>query len=90
MQEFYHFIKDPIGIHIRPAGGFIRQALQFDSEIELSCRGKSVSGKSLFGILSLEAGAGEELCIRITGKDEKEAARALFSYLSQETQSQSV
>ena len=82
MQEFYHKIKDPIGVHIRPAGSFVKQALRFESSVELFCNGQSVDGKKLFSILMLKAVTGDEMRIRITGKDEIEAAQVLMEYLS--------
>lgn len=81
MQEFYHKIKDPIGIHIRPAGNFVRQALRFSSSVELYCNGKNADGKRLFSILTLQAVTGDEMRIRVSGADESEAARALMDYL---------
>ena len=81
MQEFYHKIRDPIGIHIRPAGSFVRQALQFDSDVELYCNGRCANGKRLFSVLMLQAVTGDEMRIRVAGTDEGEAAKNLMDYL---------
>ena len=83
MQKIYHKISDPVGIHIRPAGGFVKQALQFESEISLYCNGKKADGKRLFSILALTAEAGDEMQVCIDGEDELAAAKCLFDYLSQ-------
>ena len=82
MQELYHTICDPVGIHVRPAGGFVKKALQFESEIFLYCNGQRADGKKLFSILSMEAETGDEMRICIEGSDEAGAARCLRTYLN--------
>lgn len=81
MQKLYHSIKDPIGIHVRPAGGLVKIALQFESKIDIYCGDHHADGKHLLSILSLKAKAGDGMCVCVSGPDEQEAARALAGYL---------
>ena len=47
-------VKNPIGVHLRPAGDIAEAAIKFKKcEVYLSCGGRTVNGKSLLSILSL-------------------------------------
>ena len=81
LQKLYHSVKDPIGIHVRPAGGFVKVALQFESRVDMYCGENHADGKHLLSILSLKAGTGDGICVCVSGPDEKEAAQALNDYL---------
>ena len=47
-------VKNPIGVHLRPAGDIAEAAIKYKKcEIYLSSSGRTVNGKSLLSILSL-------------------------------------
>lgn len=47
-------VKNPIGVHLRPAGDIAEAAIKYKKcEIYLSSGGRTVNGKSLLSILSL-------------------------------------
>ena len=47
-------VKNPIGVHLRPAGDIAEAAIKFKKcEVYLSSGGRNVNGKSLLSILSL-------------------------------------
>ncbi len=77
MQEFTHIIKDPHGIHARPAGLLAAAAKPFAASVSVSCGEKTADGKRLLSLMSLGAHSGETLTFRIEGVDEVEAAEAL-------------
>ena len=66
-------IKNQLGIHARPAGQMVKIAAKFKSSVFVSKNGNEVNGKSIMGILMLEAGFGSEIEIRIEGDDEDAA-----------------
>ncbi|WP_027417955.1 HPr family phosphocarrier protein [Aneurinibacillus terranovensis] len=66
------------GLHTRPATLLATIAQKFCSDIEVEYRGKIVQGKSVLGLLQLEAKEGSTLSIRINGKDEEKAMEALI------------
>ena len=70
-------IKNKLGIHARPAGQMVKTASNFSSDVYISKNGNEVNGKSIMGILMLEAGYGSEIVLRLDGDDEFEALQAL-------------
>lgn len=77
MEKVTIELKNPEGLHARPAAIFVKEASQFDSEIQIESQGRSVNGKSIIGIMSLGAFHGEEIVITARGSDSKEAIEAL-------------
>lgn len=70
-------IKNELGIHARPAAQFAKLASSFKSSVYIVKNGLEVNGKSLMMILTLEAGFGSKITLKIEGEDEEAAANAL-------------
>lgn len=76
-------VKNPIGVHLRPAGDIAEAAIKFKKcEVYLSCGGRTVNGKSLLSILSLGIKQNSEFEIICEGEDEEEALKAVVASLS--------
>lgn len=71
MREFK--ISNQYGIHARPAALFVKTASRFDAEINVEKDGNVVSGKSIMGLMTLEAGRGSVLRVTAEGEDGEEA-----------------
>ena len=72
-------IKNPQGLHARPADLFAKTASRFDSTVEVIKAGERVDGKSILSILTLVAEQGTELSIEAKGTDAQEAIRTLVA-----------
>lgn len=83
MKEIKHIIKDPQGIHARPAGVLVKKAGEFSSKITLTNKGKQVDAKRILAVMSLGAKAGEELNFLIEGEDESSAYEAIVEFLKE-------
>ncbi len=70
-------IKNPDGLHMRPAMQFVDLASQFDSEIKVSNEETSVDAKSIMQMTMLAATCGSKLKICAKGSDAQEAVKAL-------------
>ena len=70
-------IKNPQGLHARPAEQFARTAMQFDAQLELVNGSKRADAKSILHILTLGAAQGTELLLEARGTDAQEAIDAL-------------
>ena len=81
MIEFLHTVKDPNGIHARPAGLLAKEALQYHSEITVKIGERYANMKGLFSMMSLAVKSGDSITISVSGKDEEVAARAIREYL---------
>ncbi len=56
---------------------FVKVALQYQSQVEITRDGLKVSGKSILDVMTLAAEQGTELTIIVTGPDAETAADAL-------------
>lgn len=83
MKEFKYVIKDPEGIHIRPAGIFVKLCEGFQSDIEIEKQGKAADAKRIMRVMGLGVTQGTEVTIRCTGPDEEEAAKKLEEFFKE-------
>ncbi|MDD5496431.1 MAG: HPr family phosphocarrier protein [Candidatus Omnitrophica bacterium] len=74
-------IKNKQGLHARPAALFVQIANKFDSDITVSKGKKKVNGKSIMGIMMLEAGKGAHVIITADGEDAELAVKELEELL---------
>ena len=80
-------IKNPTGLHLRPAGECYNSAVQFDSTVTV----EKVSGnkritanaKSVLSILGACIKSGDEITIICEGPDEEEALREMVRIIEE-------
>ena len=65
-------ILNKYGIHARPAAIFVKTASQYESDIIIEKDGNKVSGKSIMGLMTLEASCGTVLKVTVEGIDAEE------------------
>jgi len=70
-------IRNPHGLHARPAAEFVKLSSRFTSKISVEKDGLEVNGKSIMGVMMLAAECGSNLRIRACGVDAVEAVEAL-------------
>ena len=70
-------IRNAQGLHARPAQLLARLALNYESKIEIVCRGQRVDAKSILHMLTLGAVPGTELVIEAQGVDAEAALDAI-------------
>lgn len=80
MKQFTYQIKDPNGLHARPAGALAKVAKRFFSHITVKNGEKEADGKRLLSLMSLGAIHGTSLCFDIEGEDEDVAAAELEAF----------
>ncbi|MBN1794560.1 MAG: HPr family phosphocarrier protein [Candidatus Omnitrophica bacterium] len=79
-------ISNSQGLHARPASIFVQKANTFSSKIVVEKDSQRVDGKSIMGILMLEAGKGSRIILEAYGDDAEEALQALEFILMHETE----
>ena len=57
------------GMHVRPAGALAKVCQKYESEITVENAGNAVSGKSVLGLMTLEAPVGTVLKVTAEGGD---------------------
>ncbi|MFO7870873.1 MAG: HPr family phosphocarrier protein [Kiritimatiellia bacterium] len=70
-------ISNKYGIHARPAALFVKAATRYDADITVTKGDNTVSGKSIMGLMTLEASKGTKLKITARGGDAKAAVDEL-------------
>jgi phosphocarrier protein len=70
-------VTNKLGLHARPSARVVQTASKFESEITLTKGTMTINLKSMLGVMALAAEYGTELILRVTGGDEKEAAREI-------------
>ncbi len=76
-MEIKVVIKDPVGLHARPASVMVKEATRFESEISISAGEKSGNLKSIMSVMALGVKTGEEITISAEGSDAEEALAAI-------------
>ena len=66
-------VLNQYGIHARPAALFVKMASRFGADITVEKDGNCVSGKSIMGLMTLEASRGSVLRVTASGSDGEEA-----------------
>ncbi|MDU2065469.1 MAG: HPr family phosphocarrier protein [Sporomusaceae bacterium] len=78
MKEATVTLKNPSGLHARPAAQFTQAAAKFKTTtIKLSKEDKEVDAKSILALMSFGAACGSVLTIRATGDEEEAAVKTL-------------
>ena len=76
-------IKNPTGLHLRPAGLFCKTAMQFKSKITVLKKTRhedvTANAKSVLSVLGACVQSGDEIEIQCNGVDEQEALAAMVA-----------
>jgi phosphocarrier protein HPr len=75
-------IKNKLGMHARAAVKFVNVANRFKSSIRIEKDGNEIDGKSILGILTLAAVQGTVIVLKVSGKDEDRALKALLELIN--------
>lgn len=72
-------IKNPTGLHLRPAGLFCKTAMQFDCSVHFKARNGEVTAnaKSVLSVLGACIKSGDEIELICEGANEEEALREM-------------
>ena len=73
MKEISIKLHLPHGLHMRPAGIFVKEAARYKSKITIFNGDMMADGKSIMGLLTLALGPGSVMRIVAEGPDEEEA-----------------
>ena len=80
MIEFVYTIKDPVGIHARPAGLLSKEGRKYKSAITGEKDGTAVNVLKLMALMKLGVKCGETVTVRVEGEDEAVAGPAMEEF----------
>jgi phosphocarrier protein len=72
-------IKNPTGLHLRPAGILCKEAMQFRSLITFKVKDTTANAKSVLSVLGACVKCGDEIELVCEGDDEVAALEALVN-----------
>jgi phosphotransferase system HPr (HPr) family protein len=86
MAEAEVEVRNPSGLHARPAATFVRAAAGFAAEVAVTNlsrdAARSASAKSVLGVMGLAVSSGHRIRIAATGTDADEAVRHLVDLVA--------
>lgn len=74
-------IKNPTGLHLRPAGILCKEAMEFKSMITFTFRDNTANAKSVLSVLGACIKCGDEIELFCDGVDEDEALKAMVKLI---------
>lgn len=74
-------IKNPTGLHLRPAGILCKEAMQFKSLITFEFDGNVSNAKSVLSVLGACVKCNDEIELVCEGNDEEEALKRLVDVI---------
>lgn len=83
MVEKRIVIKNRLGLHARAAVKFVNLANRYSADVKIIKDSTSIDGKSILGILTLAATQGTAIVLRVAGKDEDDASKALAALVNE-------
>lgn len=74
-------IKNPTGLHLRPAGILCKEAMNYKSLITFNFRETTANAKSVLSVLGACIKSGDEIELVCDGADEEQALAALVAVI---------
>lgn len=74
-------IKNPTGLHLRPAGMLCKEAIKYKSLITFTFLGGTANAKSVLSVLGACVKCGDEIELVCEGEDEEQALQALVGLI---------
>lgn len=76
-------VKNPTGLHLKPAAVFCKEALNFQSTVTFTFDTTTANAKSVLSVLAACVKCGDEIEIVCVGPDEEEALHALIEAVNE-------
>ena len=83
MKKIKYQVKNPQGIHARPAGLLVNEFSKFKCNIIIEKCEKTANAKEIFPLMSLSIKQGDNIVITFEGEDEIVAAKVAEKYLKE-------
>ncbi len=74
-------VKNPTGLHLRPAGILCKEAMKYKSLITFTFDGGTANAKSVLSVLGACVKCGDEIELVCEGTDEETALHALVTVI---------
>lgn len=82
MKTFDFTVKEPQGIHARPAGMLTKEAKNYKSTISITKGDKTVNVLKLMALMGLGVRCGDTVTVTIDGEDEEMCAPLIEAFFN--------
>lgn len=72
-------VKNPTGLHLRPAGSLCKEAMKYKCMVKFTFGNTTANAKSVLSVLGACVKSGDEITLICDGEDEEEALEAIVS-----------
>ncbi len=76
-------IKNPTGLHLRPAGILCKTAMDYNCKITFTIKDTTANAKSVLSVLGACVKSGDEIELICEGEDEEQALMALVGIIEE-------
>ena len=84
MTQFEITVKDPVGIHARPAGNLVKEIKKYvGTKVTLTKGEKTVDALRLMAVMGLGVKQGDTVTFTVEGENEETVAAELAAYLEE-------
>lgn len=83
MKQFSYVIKEPVGLHARPAGLLVRQANEYHCSITLKSGDKTADAKKILAVTNMGVTKGQEVIFLLEGEEEERACEELKRFMEE-------
>lgn len=81
MIEKEFVIKNPFGLHIRPANEFVRRIAKFKSSVKIVKNEEIADGKCVMDLLTLVLQYNDKIKVIVDGEDENETMEVIQDFI---------
>lgn len=83
MVTFTFTVKDENGLHARPAGLLVKEAMKCKSKITLKKENKTGDAKKIFNVMGMSVKCGDTVTVEVDGENENVEAEALKAFITE-------
>lgn len=78
-------VRDPLGLHLRPAGELCTEARKYRSSVKLATGHSLANAKSMLSVLGAQIRFGDTVTFTCEGSDEQKALHAMIAFMDRDT-----
>lgn len=80
MRSFSYTIKNPVGMHARPASLLAKEIKNYQSEVTITRDGETFDAGKVLMLMSMGLKCGEEVVVEVSGDDEETAIASIEAF----------
>ncbi len=83
MIQFSYTVRDPLGLHARPAGQLVKLAKGLSSRVVIGKADKTVDARQLIALMGLNVLQGETVTVSVEGAQEEADLQTLQTFFQE-------